>query len=184
MLFNPQKFLIILIIGLCYSYIVSIPAIYRVVSLLPNGWIFGPLSLSGIVLLGYICGSYISKKDIWTSIKVGLLLALTGLLMANFIVYDRNVGTLPYILFSSGFCMLLAVIVYWLGKIKVSSGILADLGKSTLLIFVLNYPVLILAVRLNLINSFSIEQSAIITVVLIGLITLVSKLYCKFRSNT
>ena len=115
-------------------------------------------------------------------VKVGLLLALAGLLVGNFIVYDRSVGTLPYVLLSSGFCMLLVVVVYWLVEMrKVSSGILADLGKSALLVFVLNYPVLIFAVRLDLLNKFSTEEAALITLGLISLIVLISELYYKFK---
>jgi uncharacterized membrane protein len=181
---SPMKLLIILIMGLCYSYIVSIPSAYGIISVFPNGWIFGPFSLSGIVLFGYICGSYASKKNMQALVKVSLLLALAGLIVGNFVVYDRGVGTLPYVLLSSSFCMLLVVVVYWLVEIrKISSGILADLGKSALLVFVLNYPVLILAVRLNLNNSFGIGQSALITIALIGLIVLISKLYCKLESR-
>jgi predicted acyltransferase len=182
---TTMKLVIIFVIGLCYTYIVSTPFMYGLVSIFPNGWIFGPVSLSGIVLLGYVIGEYITKKKeeaLQSVVGAGLLLLIVGFVLGNFMMYDRGVGTLPYVLISSGFCMLLIVAIYWLVEMKkVGLSILADVGKSALLVFALNYLVLILAVRLNLNNKFNTERTALISLVIVLFFILVSKLYCKFN---
>jgi|GEM_PF-3038239 len=181
---TDMKLLIIFILGICYTYIASVPFMYQLISASPNGWIFGPVSLSGIVLFGYMSGEHLAKrnKEIFPFfLKAGLLLILAGFLLNSFMIYDRSIGSFSYVIISSGFSMLLVVAIYWFVETsKISSGVLEDLGKSALLVFVLNYLVLILAVRLNVNNTFSIEQAAVITFILIFLIVLVSKLYCKF----
>jgi len=184
---DDMKILAILVVGLCYSYLTSIPAAYALLSSFPNGGLLGSISLSSIVLIGYMSEEYFMKRKknaLQSLIKVGVLLILTGFLLSRFMEYDRNVGTLPYVLLSSGFCLLFLVLVYWVVELKgISSGILEDFGKSALLVFVLNYPVLILATLLGFENSFSTEQSALIAVVLILLLVVASKLRKRFRKD-
>jgi len=174
---NRMKLLAILIIGVCYSYLVSFPSISLPVSSLPNGGPIGSLSLSAVVLFGYMSGEVMKKLS--SLAKSGVVLMLLGFLLANFIIYDRNVATLPFILLSSGFCMLLMVFVYWLVELKgISLNLLQDFGKSALLIFVLNYPVLILAVTFGVYQAMSIAEAAFVSILLIMLFAAVLK--CRF----
>jgi len=178
---DRMKILAVAVIGICYSYLISLPEIYSVVSTFPNGGLLGSVSLSGIVLIGYMCGEYIEKKKkraINLLVKAGLISTLMGLLLSSFITYDRGIGSFPFVVLSSGFCMLLMAALYWLVELRgVSSGILIDFGKAAFLVFVLNYPVLILASVLKLENSFSTEYAAAITLVLVLLLMLASKVY-------
>lgn len=106
---------------------------------------------------------------------------LAGFVLSYFMTYDRGIGTFPYIILSSGFCILLMIPVYWLAELKhASSRILEEFGKSALFVFVLNYPVLILALALHINNSFSTGQAALITLILISLLVIASKLYLRF----
>jgi predicted acyltransferase len=182
-----MKILAILVVGLCYSYLTSIPAAYALLSSFPNGGLLGSISLSSIVLIGYMSGEYFMKRKknaLPSFAKLGILLTLAGFLLSRFIEYDRNVGTLPYVLLSSGFCVLFLVLVYWVVELKgISSGILEDFGKSALLVFVLNYPVLILAILLGFEKSFRTEQSALVTVVLILFLIVASKLRKRFKKD-
>lgn len=179
-----MKLFAIAVIGICYSYIVSSPGVYSIVSLFPNGGLFGAISLSGIVLFGCMAGEHIMKKkerSLPLFLSAGVFLMLLGFILSYLTVYDRGISTFPYIMFSSGFCLLLAIPVYWLFELRrASSSILEDFGKSALLVFVLNYPVLILAFALNINNSFSNEQTALIALVIILLLAIASKLYVRF----
>jgi predicted acyltransferase len=180
-----MKVLMIAVMGACYSYLISSPYIYNLVSQFPNGGLLGSIQLSGIVLVGYMAGEHITKKkekSLPLLLALGLLLILMGFILNQLMLYDRGVGTLPYIVLSSGFCILLTVPVYWLFELKrVSSAMLEDVGKSALLIFVLNYPVLFLAFSLSINNSFNTGQSALITLFLISLLVIASELYVQFN---
>jgi predicted acyltransferase len=181
---EKMKLFSILLIGLCYSYFTSIPWVYSLLSAFPNGGIPGSVSLSGIVLLGYMSGELIMKKkrqSLPFFIKAGILLMLAGFILSRFIVYDRAIGSLPFIILSSGFSILLMVVVYWLVEMKrISSIILLDFGRSALLMFTLNYPVLILAVDMNLEHSFSTEGAALITLVLVAFLAIAARLRRSF----
>jgi len=180
-----MKLFSIIIIGVCYSYITSIPPLYLLVSAFPNGGIPGSLSLSGIVLLGYMSGEFIMKRkkqSLPFFTKAGAILLLAGFMLSSFITYDRNIGNFPFVILSSGFSMLFMVLVYWLVEMKgITSNVLSDFGRSSLLVFVLNYPVLILATNMNLEHSFSTGESAVITLVLIALLYLAARLKRRFK---
>jgi predicted acyltransferase len=179
-----MKVLAIALLGISYSYLASIPPIYDILSAFPNGGLFGSIPLSGIVLVGYMAGEHMMKRKkeaLPFLLKAGMLLMLAGFVLSYFMIYDRGVGTFPYIVLSSGFCILFMVLLYWLVELKgISSKLLEGFGKSALLIFVLNYPILITALALHVNNSFSVEQTALITVVLVSLLVIASKLYVKF----
>jgi len=181
---DRMKLLAIAITGICYSYFTSLEPIYEVISPFPNGGLLGSVSFSGIVLVGYMCGKYLMKEKrraLPFFLKIGVVLFLAGFILSKFTIYYRGIGTFPYIVLSSGFCILLMALVYWLVELKgISPALLEDFGKSALLIFVLNYPVLILALAFKLDHSFNTEQAALISLVLILLITLISKLNKKF----
>lgn len=107
-----------------------------------------------------------------------------GLLLSLITGYDRGIGTFPYILLSSGFCMMLMSAIYWLVELKgVASKLLEDFGKSTLLIFTLNYPVLILALLLKINNSFKNWEAALISLILIALLATISTVYVRFKGR-
>lgn len=182
---EKMKLFAIAVIGICYSYLASSPYIYQLASAFPNGGILGSIPMSGIVLVGYLAGEHIMKekdKALPLLLLAGILLLLAGLALSLFMTYDRSIGTFPYIVLSSGFCILFMLPVYWLLEVKsVSSRILEDFGKSALFIFVLNYPVLILALALHINNSFSTRQTALITLALVLLLFVASKLYVKFN---
>jgi len=177
----------ILIIGLCYSYITSIPAVYSLALAFPNGGILGSVPMSGIVLLGYMSGEFIMKKrrqSLNFFIIAGIVLLLAGFILSRFITYDRWIGTLPFVILSSGFSILLMVAVYWLVEMKgISSTILSDFGQSALLIFALNYPVLALALDMNLANSFSTIEAALITFILIAFLYIAARLRRSFTKS-
>ncbi|MCX6775496.1 MAG: heparan-alpha-glucosaminide N-acetyltransferase domain-containing protein [Candidatus Micrarchaeota archaeon] len=177
----------IVIIGLCYSYITSIPWVYSLASAFPNGGILGSVSMSGIVLVGYMSGELIMKKkrqSLTLFIKAGIILLLAGFILSRFITYDRLIGNLPFVILSSGFSILLMVAVYWLVEMKgISSIILSDFGQSALLMFALNYPVLALALDMNLENSFSTGEAALITLTLIALLSITARLRRSFTKS-
>jgi predicted acyltransferase len=182
---DRMKLLSIAVMGLCYSYLTSFPLLYLVASQFPNAGLFGSIPLSGIVLVGYMAGERIMKEkreSLPFFLGAGLLLVLAGFVLSNYMVYDRGIGTFPYIVLSSGFCILFMVTIYWLAELKhVSSRILEEFGKSALFIFALNYPVLIVALALHINNSFGTGQAALITLVLISLLVIASKLYLAFN---
>jgi predicted acyltransferase len=181
---DRMKLLAIAVVGLCYSYLTSFPLLYSAASQFPNGGLFGSIPMSGIVLAGYIAGERIMKKkrkSLPFFLVAGLFLMLAGFVLSYFMTYDRGIGTFPCIVLSSGFCILLMIPVYWLAELKhASSRILEEFGKSALFVFVLNYPVLILALALHINNSFSTGQAALITLILISLLVIASKLYLRF----
>jgi predicted acyltransferase len=182
-----MKVFSIAIIGLCYSYITSITWVYSLVSAFPNGGILGSVSLSGIVLVGYMSGELIMKKKrqaLPLFIKTGIILLLAGFILSRFIIYDRLIGNLPFVIISSGFSILLMVAVYWLVEMKgISSIILSDFGQSALLVFALNYPVLALALVMNLESSFSTGEAAVITLILIAFLYIAARLKRSFTKS-
>lgn len=182
---DRMKLLAIAVVGVCYSYLASSPYIYSLASTFPNGGLLSSLPLSGIVLLGYMAGEYITKKkdkSLPFFLGAGLFLVSAGLALSNFMTYDRSIGTFPYVVLSSGFCTLFMLSVYWLVELKrVSSMILEDFGKSARFILALNYPVLALSLALHINNSFSTGQTALITLTLILLLVIASKLYVRFK---
>ena len=182
---DKMKLLSIIVIGACYSYLTSIPWVYSLVSAFPNGGILGSLSLSGIVLIGYMSGEFIMKRkkqSLPSFIKAGIILMLAGFMLSTFITYDRNIGNFPFVILSSGFSLLFVVLVYWLVEVKgITSSILSDFGRSSLLVFVLNYPILILATDMGLEHSLGIGETALITFILIALLYLAARLKRAFK---
>ncbi|MEM3555379.1 MAG: heparan-alpha-glucosaminide N-acetyltransferase domain-containing protein [Candidatus Micrarchaeia archaeon] len=178
---NKMKVLAIIIIAVCYSYFVSIPSIYSAASLFPNGGFIGSFSLSTIVLFGYMSEEeFLKKKNSSSLMRWGMLLMAAGAVLASFITYDRNIATPPFIFLSSGFCMLLMVFVHWLVEVRgITLKFLEDFGRSALLVFILNYPVLILAVNSGVYQTLSVEEAALVSSFLILLLALISK-YQKF----
>lgn len=178
---NRMKVLAVLIMGVCYSYLVSTPAIYFLASSLPNGGLIGSFSLSAVVLLGYMSGEeFLKKKDSSVLIKWGGLLIAAGAILADFITYDRNIATLPFVLLSSGFCMLLMVFIHWLVELReIKLRFLEDFGRSALLIFILNYPVLILAVNSGVYQTLNTEEAALASLFIILILAVISR-YQKF----
>lgn len=59
---DRMRIIAIIVIGICYSYFVSVPLIYEIVSTFPNGGILGSISLSSIVMFGYMCAEYLIEK--------------------------------------------------------------------------------------------------------------------------
>jgi len=184
---RKMKVFSIVVIGLCYSYITSIPEIYSLALAFPNGGILGSVPMSGIVLLGYMSGELIMKKrrqSLPVFIRAGIILLLAGFILSRFITYDRWIGNLPFVILSSGFSILLMVGVYWLVEVKrITSAILSDFGQSALLMFALNYPVLALAANMNLMNSFSITEAALITLILIAFLYIAARLRRSFTKS-
>jgi len=182
-----MKALSILVIGLCYSYLTYIPPIYSLASAFPNGGILGPISMSGIVLAGYMSGELIMKKrrqSLPFFVKAGIVLLLAGFVLSWFIIYDRWIGNLPFVIVSSGFSILAMVVVYWLVEMRgASSAILSDFGQSALLVFALNYPVLALALNMHIANSLSTGEAALVTLILIAFLYIAARLRRSFTKS-